>query len=148
VLADAISYAQKYYKPKLMIDYATLTGAILIALGDQYTGLFANTTAYTRQLEEASKLTGELFWHMPLAHEYNDQLKSLVADIKNIGEKGSAGASTAALFLEHFVKNQTPWIHMDIAGTAWTMRPKSYASPGATGWGVYLTVAFLRSIKN
>ncbi len=146
VLADAISYAQKYYKPRLMIDYATLTGAVLIALGDQYSGYFANTKAYDQKLSQAGDKVAEKFWSLPLAPEYNEQLKSLVADIKNIGDRGSAGATTAALFLQHFVKD-TPWIHFDIAGTAWTMRPRPYASPGATAWGVYLTVEFLRNIK-
>ncbi len=146
VLADAISFAQKHYKPRLIIDYATLTGAVLIALGDQYTGYFANTKAYDRAFSQASDKTAEQLWPLPLAPEYKDQLKSIVADIKNIGEKGSAGATTAALFLEHFVKN-IPWIHLDIAGTAWTMRPKNFANPGATGWGVYLTVELLRNLK-
>src|SRR5258708_316375 len=114
VLADAISYAKKYYKPKLIVDYATLTGAVLIALGDEYTGYFTNTPDYLKQFKKSSDLTAEKFWHLPLAPEYKDQLKSMVADIKNIGEKGSAGSSTAALFLEHFV-DPTPWIHLDIA---------------------------------
>ncbi len=146
VLADAISFAQKYYQPRLMIDYATLTGAVLIALGDQYTGYFANTTAYDSKLQQAANKVAEKFWSLPLAEEYNEQLKSLVADIKNIGDRGSAGSTTAALFLQHFVKD-TPWIHFDIAGTAWTMRPRPFASPGATAWGVYLTVEFLRNLK-
>ncbi len=145
VLADAISFAKKYYKPKLIIDYATLTGAVVVGLGDEYTGYFSNTKDYQKQFEKSATFTAEKLWSLPLAPEYKDQLRSMVADIKNLGEKGSAGASTAALFLEHFV-GTTPWIHMDIAGTAWTMRPKQYASPGATAWGVYLTVDFLRNI--
>ncbi len=145
ILADAISFAKKYYNPKLIVDYATLTGAVLIALGDEYTGYFTNTDDYKKQFGKAASFTAEKFWHLPLAPEYKDQLRSMVADIKNIGEKGSAGSSTAALFLEHFV-GSTPWIHMDIAGTAWTMRPKAYASPGATAWGVYLTIDFLRNL--
>ena len=145
VLADAISFAKKYYKPKLIIDYATLTGAVVVALGEEYTGYFTNTPQYLKQFDKSSKFTSEKFWHLPLAPEYKDQLKSLIADIKNIGDKGSAGSSTAALFLEHFV-GATPWIHLDIAGTAWTMRPKPYATPGATAWGVYLTIDFLRNL--
>lgn len=145
VLADAISFAKKYYQPKLIIDYATLTGAVVVGLGDEYTGYFSNTKDYQKQFEKSAGFTAEKLWSLPLAPEYKDQLRSMVADIKNLGEKGSAGASTAALFLEHFV-GITPWIHMDIAGTAWTMRPKTYASPGATAWGVYLTVDFLRNI--
>jgi leucyl aminopeptidase len=146
ILADAISFAKKYYKPKLIVDYATLTGAVLIALGDEYTGYFSNTQNYQKQFSQASKFTAEKYWQLPLAPEYKDQLKSLTADIKNIGERMSAGSSTAALFLEHFV-GSTPWIHLDIAGTAWTMRPKSYANPGATAWGVYLTIDFLRQLR-
>lgn len=145
VLADAISFAKKYYQPKLIIDYATLTGAIVVALGDQYTGYFSNTKIYDGAFSKAQKITNEKFWPMPLAKEYEDQMKSMFADIKNVGEKGSAGATTAALFLEHFV-GTTPWIHLDIAGTAWTMRPKSYAQAGATAWGVYLTIDFLRNL--
>ena len=146
VLADAISYAKKYFKPKLIVDYATLTGAVLIALGDEYTGYFTNTNEYLKQFSKSSATTAEKIWHLPLAPEYKEQLRSMVADIKNIGERGSAGSSTAALFLEHFV-GPTPWIHLDIAGTAWTMRPKSYTAPGATAWGVYSTIDFLRQIK-
>jgi len=148
VLADAISFAQKYYKPRLIIDFATLTGAVLVALGDQYTGYFANTRAFDQKFQQASSQTAEQFWPLPLAAEYRDQLKSTIADIKNIGEKGSAGATTAALFLQHFIKNNTPWIHLDIAGTAWTTRPKAYASVGATAWGVYLSVQLLRNLKS
>jgi leucyl aminopeptidase len=144
VLADAISFAKKYYKPKLMIDYATLTGAVLIALGNLYTGLFSNTKEYSKDFEDSSKLTGEKFWHLPLAEEYKAELKSQIADIKNIGDKGSAGATTAALFLEKFV-GQVPWIHLDIAGTAWATSPKPYTAVGATAWGVYLTIDFLRN---
>jgi leucyl aminopeptidase len=146
VLADAISFAKKYHKPKLIIDYATLTGAVLLALGDEYTGYFSNTKDYQKPFEKAAKSTSEKLWELPLIAEYKDQLRSMVADIKNLGEKGSAGATTAALFLQHFV-GSTPWIHMDIAGTAWTMRPKPYASIGATAWGVYLTIDFLRNVK-
>jgi leucyl aminopeptidase len=146
ILADAISFAKKYYKPSLIIDYATLTGAVIVALGDEYSGYFSNTKNYKKQFEESSNKTAEKYWPLPLSPEYKDQLRSMVADIKNLGEKGSAGATTAALFLEHFV-GATPWIHLDIAGTAWTMRPKSYTSVGATGWGVYLTIDFLKNMK-
>ncbi len=146
VLADAISFAKKYYKPKLIMDHATLTGAVVSALGDEYAGFFTNTPTFTKQLKQSAKNTAEKIWELPLAPEYKEQLKSAIADIKNLGEKGSAGASTAALFLSHFV-GETPWIHLDTAGTAWTMRPKSQFSVGATGWGVYLTVEFLKNIK-
>ncbi|HEV8601590.1 MAG TPA: leucyl aminopeptidase [Patescibacteria group bacterium] len=141
VLADAISFAKKYYRPKLMIDYATLTGAALIALGDEYAGLMSNAKQWNKELKIASESTGEKFWELPLAHEYADQLKSNMADIKNLGER-AGGVITAALFLEKFV-GETPWMHFDIAGTAWTTKQKSYQSAGATAWGVYLTIDFL-----
>lgn len=147
VLADAISFAQKYYQPQLMIDYATLTGAVIQALGDQHSGYFSTAKKYDKFFASASEKTGEKFWALPLPAEYEGQLRSLTADIKNVGDKGVAGAITAGLFLRHFVKNNLPWIHLDIAGTAWTMRPKNYAAAGATGWGVYLTVEFLRQLR-
>ena len=96
--------------------------------------------------EQAANTTNEKLWALPLAPEYRDQLKSMFADIKNIGEKNMAGATTAALFIEHFV-GATPWVHLDTAPTAWTMRPKPNSAPGATGWGVYLTIDVLRNLK-
>ncbi len=146
VLADAIDYAKEHFNPKLIIDYATLTGAVLVALGDEYTGYFGNTKKYDRLFANASSKTAEKFWPLPLPAEYQDHVKSQVADIRNVGERGLAGATAGALFLQHFV-GDTDWIHLDIAGTAWTMRPKPYAGIGATAWGVYLTVEFLRNLK-
>jgi leucyl aminopeptidase len=146
ILADAISYTKKYYDPKLMIDYATLTGAVLIALGLDYTGYFRNNNQFDKYVKQASRQSGELYWQLPLAPEYKDQLKSQIADIKNLAENSYAGSATAALFLESFVGN-TPWIHMDIAGTAWSTRPKPYLPVGASAWGVYLTLNFLRHLK-
>jgi len=146
ILADAIDYAQAHFKPTLMIDYATLTGAVLVALGDEYTGYFSNTKKYDKAFAQASTKTGEKFWSLPMPEEYRDHVKSHVADIRNIGERGLAGATSGALFLEKFV-DKTDWIHLDIAGTAWTMKPKPYANVGATAWGVYLTVELLRNLK-
>lgn len=146
ILADAIDYAKEKFNPELMIDYATLTGAVVYALGDEYTGYFSNTKKYEKILNTASVKTGEKFWPLPMPDEYKEHVRSLVADIRNVGEKGLAGATSGALFLEHFV-GKTPWIHLDIAGTAWTMRPKPYAPVGATAWGVYLTVEFLRNLR-
>jgi leucyl aminopeptidase len=145
VLADAISFAKKYYQPKLILEYSTLTGAVVAALGNQLTGFFTNTPGIEKDFLAAAKLTGEKFWPLPLEETYKEQLKSHVADLKNVGERGSAGAITAALFLENFV-GQTPWAHFDIAGTAWTTQPKPQMPVGATAWGVYLTVEFLRNL--
>lgn len=146
ILADAITYAKKYYQPKLIMDFATLTGAIIVALGEGFTGVFGNTSKYNPQLLKASGATAEKLWFMPLADEYKDQMKSLVADIKNVGDKGLGGAITASLFLDYFVQ-QTPWIHFDIAGTAWTMRGKPHMPPGASAWGVYCMTKFLENFK-
>jgi len=145
VLADTISYAKKYYNPKLILEYSTLTGAIVAALGDQLTGYFSNTENLKKSFILASKFTGENFWPMPLEEKYNEQLKSQIADFKNVGEKGAGGAITAALFLQNFV-GKTPWVHFDIAGTAWTTQSKPHLVAGATGWGVYLTIEFLRNL--
>lgn len=144
VLADAISFAKKYYKPRLIVDYATLTGAVIIALGDSIAGFFSNTNKFTKTFEKASKVTGEKIWPLPMPEEYEDQLKSSIADIKNLGEK-AGGAISAAMFLQDFATN-TPWIHLDIAGTAWTTKPKPHQPLGATGWGVYSGVEFLRQL--
>jgi leucyl aminopeptidase len=147
ILADALSYAKKHYDPKLIVDYATLTGAVLIALGLDYTGYFRNQNKFDKPMSQASKQSGENYWPLPLAPEYRDALKSQMADLKNIGENSYAGSTTAALFLENFI-GETPWIHMDIAGTAWSTRPKPHLPIGATAWGVYLTLNFLRNLKS
>lgn len=146
ILADAISFAKKYYEPRLIVDYATLTGAVVVALGGDYTGYFSNVQTYNQPIKQASTQSGELYWPLPLAPDYKDQLKSLVADVKNIAGNSHAGSITAALFLENFV-GQTPWVHFDIAGTAWNMQPKPHMTAGATGWGVLFTLNFLRNIK-
>jgi leucyl aminopeptidase len=145
VLADAISFAKKHYNPKLILEYSTLTGAVVAALGNQLTGFFTNTPAVVKNFSDAAKLTDEKFWMLPLEDSYKDQLKSQFADMKNVGERGSAGAITAALFLQNFV-GETPWVHFDIAGTAWTTQPKPHLAAGATAWGVYLTMEFLRNL--
>jgi leucyl aminopeptidase len=146
ILGDAIDYVKAHFDPRLIIDYATLTGAVLVALGDEYTGFFSNTKKYDRLFAQASTRTAEKFWPLPLPVEYEDHIKSSVAEIRNVGERGLAGATAGGMFLKHFV-GETDWIHLDIAGTAWTMRPKSYTGIGATAWGVYLTVDFLRNLK-
>ena len=137
VLADALWYCQDRFKPKFMIDLATLTGAIIIALGNDYAGLFSNNDELSSNLLAAGAAEGENLWRMPLPPQYDKMLDSMGADMKNIG--GRAGGSiTAALFIQKFV-NGLPWAHLDIASTAW-MKPSSRASipDGASGFGVRL----------
>jgi len=141
ILADALSYADRY-KPETVVDYATLTGAIVVALGTEYTGAFSNKPALMKKLEAASERSGEKIWPLPLASEYREKIKSPIADIDNIGTQEGAGSITAALILEEFVNY--PWIHLDIAGTAWTTTPRGYNPVGATGAGVRTTLEFLK----
>jgi leucyl aminopeptidase len=137
VLADVLWYCQQRFKPKFMIDLATLTGAIIVALGNDYGGLFANDDALAADLLAASGAEGELLWRMPLPSQYEKQIESLAADVKNTGGR-AAGSITAALFLQKFV-NGLPWAHLDIASTVWK-KPSSVPTipEGATGFGVRL----------
>lgn len=142
-LADALVYAQTF-KPDAMIDLATLTGACVVALGEEVAGFFSNDTKLTQRLTRAATATGELIWELPLQASYKELIKSKIADIKNIGGR-AGGAITAALFLERFVK-QTPWIHMDIAGPAYTEKETRGDMPyGGTGFGVRTLLDLLRS---
>jgi leucyl aminopeptidase len=143
VLADALYYAQRY-QPDGIIDLATLTGAIVVALGTQCTGIMANSDALAERVLQAGEATGERAWRLPLWEAYSDIMKSDIADIKNTGGR-YGGAINAAAFLEHFVGGY-PWVHMDIAGTAWTdQKPKAYTPKGATGVGVRLLIQALRT---
>ncbi|MEM0456518.1 MAG: leucyl aminopeptidase [Nitrososphaerota archaeon] len=146
ILADALAYASEM-KPKAIIDLATLTGACVIALGTHVSGLFSNNDGLADRLIKAGEKTGERLWRLPLWKEYFEQIKSDVADMKNVGGR-PAGAITAAAFLMNFVDSNIPWAHIDIAGTAWTQESspeKSYIPKGATGVGVRLLVEFLKS---
>ena len=145
ILADALSYAQTY-KPKMIIDFATLTGACIVALGTVASGMIGNDKKIMNLLMKSAEHTGEKVWELPLWDEYKKLIRSDVADIKNIGGRG-AGTITAAAFLSHFV-GEYPWVHFDIAGTAWTQEgtpKKSYIKKGATGVGVLLSIDFLKS---
>jgi leucyl aminopeptidase len=145
ILADALSYAQTY-KPKMIIDFATLTGACIVALGTVASGMIGNDKKIMNLLMKSAEHTGEKVWELPLWDEYKKLIRSDVADIKNIGGRG-AGTITAAAFLSHFV-GEYPWVHLDIAGTAWTQEgtpKKSYIKKGATGVGVLLSIDFLKS---
>jgi leucyl aminopeptidase len=137
VLADAVWYCQDRFKPKFMIDLATLTGAIIISLGQDYAGLFSNDDGLAGELLDAASKEGEGLWRMPLPEQYNKQIDSMIADIKNIGGR-PGGSITAALFIQKFV-NGVPWAHLDIAGVAWK-KPSSIPTlpEGATGYGVRL----------
>lgn len=141
ILADALAYVVDKLKPTRIIDFATLTGAIIIALGNEPMGLFSNNDALSDSLIRAGSASYERVWRMPLCDEYKEKLKSDVADLKNIGGKG-AGSITAALFLQEFVDN-TPWAHLDIAGTAFLEETKRYHGKGGTGSGVRLMIDFL-----
>ncbi|HWU48868.1 MAG TPA: leucyl aminopeptidase [Asticcacaulis sp.] len=135
VLADALWYCQDRFKPQFMIDLATLTGAMIIALGTDYAGVFSNNDQLAERIGAASKTAGENTWRMPLPSQYEKQIDSKIADIRNIGGR-PAGSITAALFLQRFV-NGLPWAHMDIAPTAWTNEQRIPSVPeGATGFGV------------
>jgi leucyl aminopeptidase len=136
VLADALWYTQEQFKPKCMIDLATLTGAIIIALGDQYAGIFGNDDALADAITEAGKATGELVWRLPLADSYDKQINTDSADMKNVGGR-EAGSITAAQFLQRFV-NDVPWVHIDIAGVTWSKKPTPTVPKGGTGFGVRL----------
>jgi leucyl aminopeptidase len=143
VLADALYYAQRY-QPDGIIDLATLTGAIMVALGPHAIGIMSNDDGLAQRVVQAGEATGEPAWRMPLWDPYKDMVKSDIADVKNsTGRYG--GAITAAAFLSNFV-GEYPWVHMDIAGTAWTdQKPKTYTPKGATGVGVRLLVQALRT---
>jgi leucyl aminopeptidase len=136
VLADVLYYVNKRFKPRFMINLATLTGAILVALGQEYAGLFANDDKLAERLTKAGEATGERVWRMPLGPEYDKMIDSKFADIKNTGGR-SAGSITAAQFLQRFV-NKTPWAHLDIAGTAIGSPQTEINKSWAAGWGVRL----------
>jgi leucyl aminopeptidase len=136
VLADCLWYTQDRFKPKFMIDLATLTGAIMVALGQEYAGIFSNNDNLCKQLEEAGNKVDELVWRLPIGDAYDKLINSDIADMKNVGGK-YGGSITAAQFLHRFV-NGTPWVHIDIAGTAWRQKESDIAEKGATGYGVRL----------
>ncbi|TSA46412.1 leucyl aminopeptidase [bacterium] len=145
ILADALDFA-KQYQPDLVIDFATLTGSIMVALGDEIAGAFSNAKSQLDRLQEAAAITGEKIWPMPLEKTYEEFIKSDVADLRNIGTVRYGDSINAANFLQHFV--DYPWIHLDIAGVAWTTREKPYRPKGATGTGIRLAIEFLKKFKS
>jgi leucyl aminopeptidase len=146
ILGDALAFAVKTFSPQSIIDMATLTGAAIIALGSNVAALVGNNREMVTKILEFSSQTGEKIWELPLFDDYKEQLKSSNADIKNIGGRGG-GAITAAAFLSYFV-DDIPWVHLDIAGTAWNQegtKEKTYNPKGATGFGIRTIVKFIAS---
>ena len=138
VLADAIAYTEDKFKPKFIINLATLTGAIVVALGNEYAGLFSNDDKLANQIQNVSLKDDEKAWRLPLNENFDKLMNSKIADIQNINYSGGAGSITAAQFLQRFIRNKTPWAHLDIAGMAWTKKSTDVIPEGATGYGVKL----------
>ncbi|MEK9670960.1 MAG: leucyl aminopeptidase [Rhodospirillaceae bacterium] len=138
VLADALWYTQVKYKPKFVVDLATLTGAIMVALGTERAGMFANDDTLANQINQAGDDVRELVWRMPLGEAYDKQINSDAADMKNIGGGRWGGSITAAQFLQRFIKEGTPWVHLDIAGVTWSRAHTPVVPKGGTGFGVRL----------
>ena len=148
ILADALSYGEKHYSPKAIIDFATLTGACIVALGTNIAAIVSNDKKLTKKIKDSSKRTTEEVWELPLNQDYIDMIKSDVADMKNVGIGRAAGTITAAAFLKNAIE-KTPWTHIDIAGVAWTQgatKEKSYNPKGATGFGVRLILDYLQNL--
>ena len=141
-LADALWYTATRFKPRAMIDLATLTGAVIVALGHHRAGLFANDDELAARLTEAGKAVGEEIWRLPLADSYDREMDSDAADVKNIGGGRAAGSITAAQFLQRFV-DKVPWAHLDIAGMAWSSKDAATVPKGATAFGVRLLDRFV-----
>ena len=138
VLADALTYTEKKFKPKFIVDLATLTGAIIVSLGSEYAGLFSNDDNLSKKILNAGEKVEEKLWRMPLHKNYDKLMNSKNADMQNINYVGGAGSTTAALFLQRFILNKTPWAHLDIAGMAFSKYGGALNSGGATGFGVRL----------
>jgi leucyl aminopeptidase len=143
VLCDAITWVQKECKPAQIVDLATLTGAMIIALGHEHGGLFANDDTLADKLIAAGKATGDKLWRLPLGPAYDKNIDSVIADMKNVGPR-AGGSITAAQFIQRFVEDKTPWAHLDIAGMVWADKPGATWDKGATGYGVRLLDRFVR----
>ncbi len=142
VLCDALTWVQKNYRPKTIVDLATLTGAMIVALGNEHGGCFANDDSLAEQLLAAGKSSGDLLWRFPLSDAYNKLIDSPIADMKNVGPRG-AGSITAAQFLLRFIDKGVRWAHLDIAGMVWADKPGATWDKGATGFGVRLLDRFV-----
>ena len=142
VLADALWYAQKKFKPKRIIDLATLTGAIIVSIGQDKAGMFSNDNSFLKLLEDVGKKVGEEVWNMPIDDSYEKDIKSDIADMKNVGSGRGAGSTAGAIFLKRFIKD-TKWMHLDIAGVTWAKSDKPCIPKGGTGFGVKLLDEFV-----
>ena len=142
VLADAVTYVQKNYKPSAIVDLATLTGAILISLGHEWAGLFSNNEEFAAELTKAGNESGDKLWRMPLGEPFDRLIDSPIADMKNVGPR-EGGSITAAQFIQRFIENGLKWAHVDMAGKAWSDKPSSTYEKGATGFGVRLLDQFV-----
>ena len=138
VLADALSFTEAKFKPRFMIDLATLTGAIIMALGEEYAGLFSNNDDLSSKIFKVGEKVKEKVWRLPLHNNYDKLINSTIADMQNINYSGGAGSITAAQFLQRFVTSKTPWAHLDIAGMAFSKKAANLNPGGATGFGVRL----------
>ena len=145
ILADALAYASKHYEPEYILDFATLTGAVVVALGHIATGIMGTDSKLISTIKTSSCMTGEKVWEFPLWDEYQEQVKSKIADVKNLGSPGQAGTIAGAAFLKEFVDSDIPWWHFDIAGSAWGDKKLAYQNPGsATGEIVRLVLDMLQ----
>jgi leucyl aminopeptidase len=142
VLCDAMCWAQQTFKPQVMVDLATLTGAIIVSLGHEHAGMFANDDGLAEQLRSAGAATGEKLWRMPIGDAYDALINSDIADMKNVGPR-EGGSITAAQFLARFVDEGVKWAHLDVAGTVWASKPGATHGKGATGFGVRLLDRFI-----
>ena len=138
VLADILTYTEKRFKPKFIVNLATLTGAIIISLGNEYAGLFSNNDQLAERINKVGYKDNEKAWRLPLNKDFDKLIDSQIADVQNINYSGGAGSITAAQFLQRFILNKTPWAHLDIAGMAWNKKGTKTIPVGATGYGVKL----------
>jgi leucyl aminopeptidase len=145
VLADAITYVERNYKPSTIIDLATLTGAILVSLGHEWAGLFSNNDDLATQLLQIGEDTGDRLWRMPLAEPFDRLIDSPIADMKNVGPR-EGGSITAAQFIQRFVDEGVRWAHIDMAGKAWAEKPGITYDKGATGFGVRLLDEYVSEV--
>jgi leucyl aminopeptidase len=143
VLADALWYTQQTYQPETMVNLATLTGAVLVALGNRKAGLFANTDSLAEQLTQAGEAVGERLWRLPMDDEYDKDINSDIADMKNVGDGRNASSTAAAQFLRRYVQKDVKWAHLDIAGVTWSTKDAPTVPKGGTGFGVRLLDRFV-----
>jgi leucyl aminopeptidase len=145
VLADAITYVQRNFKPSAIIDLATLTGAILVSLGHEWAGLFSNNEDLAGKLQQAAEESGDKVWRMPLGEAFDRLIDSPIADMKNVGPR-EGGSITAAQFIQRFVENGMKWAHIDMAGKAWSDKASATYDKGATGFGVRLLDQYVAEV--